>query len=135
MCSQDGWTALHLAASAGNEELCTMLLGCGAAVNALTPQGESALHMATGAMQPGVVNQLLSAQNVDVNPVCKVCMLLCPTTAHVLIIVLCTQMHVAQVKVLLDAKAADDNSEQSSAEKLTAQVMIKYCEELLLCTT
>lgn len=71
--TQDGWTALHIAANAGSEDLCTLLLGCGAPVNATTPQGESCLHMAVGQRQAGVVNQLLSCQNVQVNPICEVC--------------------------------------------------------------
>lgn len=69
---QDGWTALHIAANAGNEDLCMLLLGCGAPVNATTPQGETSLHMAVGQRHAGVVNQLLSRQNVQVNPVCEV---------------------------------------------------------------
>lgn len=72
MLPQDGWTALHIAANAGNEDLCTILLGCGAPVNATTPLGEASLHMAVGQRQAGIVNQLLSCQNIQVNPICAV---------------------------------------------------------------
>ena len=43
---QDGWTALHLAASLGRDDLVEMLLDAGANVNSTTPQKSTPLHLA-----------------------------------------------------------------------------------------
>ena len=43
-----GWTALHFAARGGHSEFADRLIGCGADVNALGPEGETPLHLAAG---------------------------------------------------------------------------------------
>ncbi|EYE95822.1 ankyrin repeat domain-containing protein, partial [Aspergillus ruber CBS 135680] len=55
----NGWTALHLAACWGLEDIARLLLTKGANINAKTDQGATALHTASGLGKTAMVQLLL----------------------------------------------------------------------------
>lgn len=63
---QNGWTALHIAASKGNKELVSLLLSRGAQVNATTTANQTPILMAACNGHTQVVQELIKASTLFV---------------------------------------------------------------------
>ncbi|MCK4608345.1 MAG: protein kinase, partial [Gammaproteobacteria bacterium] len=67
VCSDSKWSILCHAAHAGFVEIANMLTTSGAVVNATTPEGETALYLASRSGHVGVVTVLCGAPDIDIN--------------------------------------------------------------------